>query len=304
MKILLIAGGWSSERDISINGAKSVETALKNMGHDVSFLDLEDNFDNLMDIAVAFDFAFINLHGSPGEDGLVQAMLEKAGCPYQGAGPTGSFLALNKAATKQLYRFNNLPTPDWEFLPTPPAESWRPSLPYPLFVKSNTGGSSLRLCKVQTFEELRESLKEIFAAGEEALIETAIKGQDITCGVLGSEALPPVLIEPVQGEYFDFNSKYAKGGAKETCPAPISAEITLAVQKLALSAHTALGLQGCSRTDFIRDENDDLYLLETNTLPGMTATSLVPQEAAAIGLSFEKLLARLIELGLADHRKK
>lgn len=303
MKILLIAGGWSSEREISLKGGKIIEKTLLEMGHEVEFFDLLPQFDQLLARAESADFAFLILHGSPGEDGLVQAMLETAGIPYQGSGPAGSFLALNKAAAKQIFRKAGLPTADWEFLPVPPKAGWQPSMPYPIFVKSNTGGSSLRLGRASNRAELDKALAEIFAAGEEALLEPEIRGKELTCGILGNEPLPPVLIEPVCGNYFDYESKYAENGARELCPAPIDEKITSRVQEFAMAAHRALGLADYSRADFILDAAGNLTLLEVNTLPGMTMTSLVPKEAKAIGLSFPDLLARLIDLGMKKAKK-
>ncbi|MDR1659345.1 MAG: D-alanine--D-alanine ligase [Desulfovibrio sp.] len=297
MKILLIAGGWSSERKISLSGARAMEKTLLARGHSVTFFDLLADFDNLLTAAAEHDFSFINLHGAPGEDGLVQAMLDQAGLPYQGSGPAGSFLALHKAAAKQIFRQAGLPTADWEYLPLPPEGSWQPRLPYPLFAKSNTGGSSLRMGQVRDRAELDAKLAEIFAAGDEALLERKIKGREVTCGVLGEDPLPPVLIEPVGSSFFDYQNKYAVGGAREICPAPLSPPITAEVRKLALAAHRALGLSGYSRADFILAEDGELSLLEVNTLPGMTATSLVPQEAKAVGLDFGDLLEKLMELG-------
>lgn len=303
MRILLIVGGWSTEREVSLRGGKGMEKALKARGHEVTWFDLLEGFDSLSDVAAQHDFALINLHGAPGEDGLVQALLERAGCPYQGSGPAGSFLALNKSAAKQIFRRAGLNTPDWEFLPVRPAAGWEPALPYPIFVKSNTGGSSLHLSRAENRAQLDSILDEIFTAGDAALMETAISGKEVTCGVLGEEALPPILIEPVAGAYFDYESKYAKGGARELCPAPISAALTARVQDLAVRAHKALGLSGYSRTDFILTPDENLYLLEVNTLPGMTETSLVPQEAAVVGLDFGALLEKLIELGLREHAR-
>lgn len=302
MKILLIAGGWSSERDVSLRGAKAQAGVLQEMGHEVTFIDLLDGFDRLMELAKAHDFALVNLHGKPGEDGLVQALLERAGCPYQGSGPAGSFLALNKAAAKQVFRNAGLPTADWEFLPTPPASDWQPKIPFPLFAKSNTGGSSLRLGRARDRKELDAILANIFAAGDEALLEPQLEGREVTCGVLGDEALPPVLIEPVVGEFFDYESKYAKDGAREICPAPLPEAVLAEVKRLALAAHRALGMACYSRTDFILDAQGRLTILEVNSLPGMTATSLVPQEARAAGMDFGQLLGRLIELGMRQQR--
>ncbi|MBD5641979.1 MAG: D-alanine--D-alanine ligase [Desulfovibrio sp.] len=304
MKILLIAGGWSSEREVSLKSAENMARALTGLGHAVTSLDLQADFDQLVPLALQNDFAFIGLHGAPGEDGLVQAMLDAINIPYQGSGPAGSFLALNKAAAKQLFRHAGLPTADWEFLPARPDPDWKPGLKFPMFVKSNTGGSSLRLGRVTGQEELNAMLNEIFAANEEALLEPEIKGREITCGVLGGQALPPILIEPVVGDFFDFTSKYLQGGAREICPAPLDAKDTALVQELALKAHAVLGLAGCSRSDFILDAEGKFTLLEVNTLPGMTATSLLPQEAAAIGIDFPQLLQTLIDLGIKRNSQR
>ena len=189
------------------------------------------------------------------------------------------------------------------FLPVRPAEGWEPRLPWPLFVKTTTGGSSLRLGRATNRQELDALMDEIFAAGEGVLIEPQLPGKEITCGILGEEAMPPILIEPVAGDYFDYESKYASGGARELCPAPVSPAVTAEVQRLALAAHKALGLKGYSRADFILGPDDSLHLLEVNTLPGMTPTSLVPQEAAQLGMDFGQLLEKLIELGMEQHAK-
>jgi len=298
MRILLIAGGWSSEREVSLNGAAGIAKALAERGHSVTRFDPSVEFDALLEKAAGHDVVFINLHGAPGEDGLIQGMLDRAGCPYQGAGPAASFLALHKAAAKQLFRRAGLLTPDWEFLPVPPPVDWQSALAWPLFAKANMGGSSLRLARVEHDLALRDALRDFFAAGEEVLLETAVSGQEVTCGVLGDEALPPILIQPLAGSYFDYNSKYLQGGAKELCPAPLPEAITRRLMDIALKAHRLLGIEGYSRADFILPADGMPYLLEVNTLPGMTPTSLIPQEAAAVGLSFGELLERLLELGM------
>ncbi|MBQ7456887.1 MAG: D-alanine--D-alanine ligase [Desulfovibrio sp.] len=301
MRILLLAGGWSTERDISLKGAHVMAEAIQSLGHTVTLFDIA-NFDDLLQTAVTHDVAIINLHGQPGEDGLVQAMLDCVGIPYQGADPAGSFLALNKAATKQILRHVGIPTPDWEFLPKRPDPSWEPKLPYPLFVKSDVGGSSIHLARVYDRESLDAIMEEIFAAGVGVLIEEAIAGMEVTCGILGDTALPPVLIEPLHGAYFDFSSKYAENGARELCPAPIPAEVSSALCEYALKAHQVLGLRDVSRSDFMVDAAKQCYLLEVNTLPGMTTTSLVPKEAQALGISFPMLMQHFIDMALA--RKK
>ncbi|MCR4667067.1 MAG: D-alanine--D-alanine ligase [Desulfovibrio sp.] len=297
MRILLIAGGWSTEREVSLSGARVMAKAMERLGHTVTIFDLQ-RFDELSAQAEQHDVAIINLHGQPGEDGLCQAMLERIGCPYQGTGPSGSLLALNKAAAKQIVSRFGIPTPSWEFLPVPPDAGWQPRLPYPLFVKSDTGGSSIHLARVETNAELSSIMKDIFAAGTGVLIEEAVSGQEVTCGILGNEPLPPVLIEPLNGSYFDFSSKYAKDGARELCPAPLPASVLDEVQRLSLEVHRVLGLEGVSRSDFILDASGKLHWLEVNTLPGMTETSLVPREAMACGLDFPALMQRFIDLAL------
>lgn len=304
MKVLLIAGGWSSEREVSLAAVPGLTRALEELGHTVTFFDLKKDFDGLLAQAQVHDFAFINLHGAPGEDGLVQAMLDSVGCPYQGAGPAGSFLALNKACAKQIFRAQGIPTSDWDFLPDRPDSSWQPSFPYPVFVKSCTGGSSLRMGRASSRAELDSVLDDIFAHGEGALVEPALPGHDVTCAVLGSTPLPPILILPQKGDFFDFVSKYQDGGAQEICPAPIPDEVTRKLQEYTLKAARALGLGGWARGDFILGEDGSLNILEVNTLPGMTPASLVPKAAAAAGMSFADLIGRLIELGLARHAKQ
>ena len=187
MKVLLLAGGWSPEREVSLKGGEQIAAALKERGHSVTLCDPAKDFERLMDMAREHDAAFINLHGAPGEDGLVQAILDRVNCPYQGAGPAGSFLALHKAAARQIFRDAGLNIPDGVFLPRHPGPNWKPDLQYPMFVKSNTGGSSLHLSRVTNEEELYTALNSLFSMGEEAIVETAVIGREVTCGVLGEE---------------------------------------------------------------------------------------------------------------------
>jgi D-alanine-D-alanine ligase len=322
MNILLIAGGWSKERQVALNGAKIIEKALENLGHKVTRFDPEHSLDGLCAAAAGQDCAFINLHGAPGEDGVVQAVLDAVGLPYQGSAPAGSFLALNKDAAKTVFRHHGLLTPDWLLLTARPDQNWRPPFDYPIFIKHNTGGSSLGLAMVSGPDELEAALDTLFVVSGEFIVEPLCRGHEVTCGVLGNlrqvdgkvteiaAAMPPILIRPKHdgGKFFDYVSKYTKGAAEEICPAPLPDKVTKRVQELALKAHLALGLSGYSRSDFLLPGDDPDYgepwLLEVNTLPGMTATSLVPQEAAVMGLSYEDLVARLIDLGLAAAQRR
>lgn len=309
MNILLILGGWSSEREVSLNTGGMIEKTLLHLGHAVTRFDPEHSLDGLIAAVSKADFAFIALHGSPGEDGLIQAMLDTVNCPYQGSGPAASFLALNKAASKELFRQNGLLTPDWVLLPVRPARGWQPPFAFPVFIKSNTGGSSLGMERVASPDDLEDALDRLFAHGGEYIVEPEVKGLEVTCGVLdwpgeGSRALPPILIRPKSGSggIFDYVAKYTPGAADEICPAPLPEEVTRRVRELALAAHKVLGLSDYSRSDFLVREDGTPVLLEANSLPGMTANSLLPKEAAVVGLSFEKLIDQLITLGMAKQR--
>jgi D-alanine-D-alanine ligase len=314
MRMLLIAGGWSSEREVSLSGARMIEQALKALGHEVRFLDPATQFADIIPAASQVGFAFINLHGSPGEDGLIQALLEKANCPYQGAGPTASFLALNKAATKSVYARFGLATPAWRLYCGLEGEGRACDLPYPLFVKPNTGGSSLGMSLVREGAQFGPALDKVFTLGQEALVETCVSGLELTCAVLDQTPLPVIMIRTKSGSaFFDYENKYAADGAEELCPAPIDPELAGEVQRMALAAHRALGISGYSRSDFMvggsmaggfMADGDGPQLLETNTLPGMTPTSLLPKAAAAVGLSFEDLVSELVRLGLEAHAQR
>lgn len=307
MRMILIAGGWSTEREVSLSGARGIHQALDRLGHQVRFLDPALEFAQLIPAAREADFAFLNLHGSPGEDGLIQAMLEEAGCPYQGAGPKASFLALNKAAAKAVYKEAGLRTPDWRLFTGIQGEAREfpdVGLPCPLFVKPNTGGSSLGMSRVAAPEDFAPALAKVFALGQTALVEACVPGLELTCAVLDDRSLPVILIRPRPGAvFFDYENKYAADGAEEICPAPVEASLAAEVQRMALAAHQALGIDGYSRSDFMIDAAGQPFLLETNTLPGMTPTSLLPKAAAAAGMDFDALVAELVRLGLDAHAR-
>lgn len=296
MRVLLIAGGWSDEREVALSGARAIERSLVNLGHVPERLDPLTDFHRIARRAREADAAFLCLHGNPGEDGRIQALLDVVGLPYQGAGPAGSLAALHKAVAKQLFERHGLPTPAWAFLPADPGPGWKPTFGFPAFVKPESGGSSLDSSRVENREELRAALASIFAKHLDAMVEDMVVGPEVTCAVLGEEALPPILIRPKSG-FFDYASKYEPDGAEELCPAPLPEPILAKVRERALIAHRLLGLRGVSRADFILD-GDEPLILEVNTLPGMTGTSLLPRAAAAAGLSFEALIARLLELAM------
>lgn len=299
MNVILIAGGWSDEREVSLSGAKQIHNALEELGHTVTLFDPAENFKGLLKTAKKADFAFINLHGTPGEDGLIQAVLDKAGCPYQGAGPAASYLALNKAASKEVFEEHGINTPDWQFITPTQGTSTPLELELPVFVKPNKGGSSLGMTLVKKIEDFPAALGKVFAMCQSALVETYIPGVELTCGILDNTPLPLIMITPKNSaEFFDYENKYATDGAEEICPAPVGDAIVASVQVQTLKAHMGLGLTGYSRGDFIMAKDGTCYLLEVNTLPGMTTTSLLPRAAKAVGLSFTDLIGELIRLGM------
>lgn len=300
MHILLIAGGWSEERQVSLSGARQIRNALAGLGHQVDFFDLKPDFSSLVKAAQKADAAFINLHGNPGEDGSVQALLDDIGLPYQGAGPLGSFLALNKNLSKQIFAKHGLPTPAWTMLT---GNNSRPvqGLSYPFVAKPSLGGSSLGMAFISSVHNLDEFLEGHSICSHEIILEEYISGTELTCAVLGDEALPPILIKPGKSFFFDYASKYEPDGAQEICPAPVEESIVRKISQLALEAHRVLGLRHYSRTDFIMDKDSNLFILETNTLPGMTQTSLLPKAALAAGLDFISLIDRLLSMAVSQN---
>ena len=305
LRVALLAGGKSGEREVSLNGAKGVEKALDSSKFDVKRYDPATDLGALVADAGGVDFAFILLHGLFGEDGTVQGLLELLGIPYQGSGVLGSALAMDKNLTKEMYRLNDLPVAGWEMVDahreTTAAQVIK-RLGLPLVVKPVCQGSSIGMTIVRTEAELTEGIKTAFVHDSRVMVEQFISGREITAGVLGNDdpvALPLIEIIPGEGyTFFDYNAKYKPGASKEICPAPIDEGLTDKAKRYGVAAHKALQLRGYSRTDMILTDQGQFYLLETNTIPGMTATSLFPQAAAEHGLDFPALLERLIELGM------
>ena len=309
INVALLAGGASGERDISIASGQGAREALEEAGFNVMTFDpvIRSDLRSLMD--GNFDVAFLCLHGKYGEDGTIQGMLEVLGIPYTGSGVWSSALAIDKIRAKVFYRHYGIPTPDSITMydkPTMSGAEVIEKVGSPCVVKPANEGSALGVHIVKTPEEVEEALKESFQHDREVLIETYIKGTELTVSVLGNDdpvALPVIKIVP-QAEFYDFQSKYAPGGSQHICPAPLSPEETERVQKTALAAHKALGCRGVSRTDIIMDEQGKCWTLETNTVHGMTSTSLFPDAGRAAGYSFPELCTKLIELALEDAKKR
>ncbi|ACY98993.1 MULTISPECIES: D-alanine--D-alanine ligase [Thermomonospora] len=334
MRIAVLFGGASSEREVSIASAAQVFTALRDRGHDVIAIDTAkgklspQEVEAFVSATVAYDppgvddipasevtarltaedselrgvdVVFLALHGGSGEDGTLQALLKAAGIPYTGSGVLGSAVAMDKDMSKRLFRQAGVPTPDWIMAPATAAEVAE-RIGFPAIVKPNSQGSTIGLTVVKAPEQLEEAIATAAAWDHEVMIERFVPGRELVVGVLDGRALAVGEIVPQLGEIFDYQSKYQVGGAVETFPADLPAETAAEVQRLAVAAHRALKLGSYSRIDFRLDAQGRLWCLEANTLPGMTATSLMPQSAAAVGIGFAELCERLCELALAEHR--
>ena len=310
LTLALISGGISSERDVSLNSGKQVYAALDKDRYDIRQYDPKIDLGKLVADAAGIDAALIILHGPYGEDGTVQGMLDLLDIPYQGAGVLGSATAMNKNVSKRLYTLAGLPVlPDvvvkrmQEFNPNGIIDQ----LGLPVVVKPATSGSSIGMSIVRSKDRLSAAIEKAFEYDHELLIEKFMAGTEITGGVLGNdelEALPLIEIIPGDGyEFFDYEAKYKTGATREICPARIDESVARKARKFAEIAHRELNCLGYSRTDMILS-GEELFLLETNTIPGMTATSLFPQAAKAAGYSFSALLDRLIELSLEVHAKR
>ena len=304
LSVALIAGGVSGEREVSLKGAEGVEQALDPQKYEVDRYDPATDLPRIAADAGSIDVAFILLHGIHGEDGTMQGFLELLNIPYQGAGVLGSAMAMDKNLAKTMYRMHGLSVAKWEMaVKVDVADLSRllDRLQLPLVIKPVRQGSSIGMSIVREPGALPASLQQAFMHDSEVMVEEFISGREITVGVLGNDdlvALPLVEIIPDEKyDFFDYEAKYKPGATKEVCPAEVSDSVRKQAQQYGLIAHQALQLRGYSRTDMIvRD--DEIFILETNTIPGMTPTSLLPQAAAEYGLSFPALLDRLIELAL------
>ncbi len=310
IRLALLAGGISSERSVSLSSGNQVFEALDKDRYDIVRYDPKTDLKQLVMDGPGIDAALIILHGPYGEDGTVQGLLDLLDIPYQGAGVLGSAVAMNKLLSKRLYQEADIPTPDFRSL-TAADDVDIPGLirdlGLPLVVKPACAGSSVGMTIVKNASDIDQAIQSGFIHDDTLILEAYVKGVELTCGVLGNEnleALPVIEIIPGQGhEYFDFKAKYVAGETEEICPARLDEQTTRKVQELAVRAHHALFLKGYSRTDMILSGNE-IFVLETNTIPGMTATSLYPQSAAAAGYSFSRLLDTLIQLAIEEHENK
>ncbi len=306
LRVALLCGGASAEREVSLKSGQQVFDALDKNKYEVIKYDPLDDLPRLVADKDNIDVALIILHGRLGEDGTIQGFLELLGIPYHGSGVLGSALAMNKIASKKLYEKEGLPVSPYVVVDKymdDPVGFVKDNLSFPVVVKPEHEGSSIGLSIVEKADGLEKALKTAWNYDIKCLVEQYIKGIEITGAVLGNrelEALP--LVEIIPGEeytFFDYEAKYTPGATNEICPARLDEETTRKAQQYAIRAHRALFCKGYSRTDMIVAD-DNIYVLETNTIPGMTQTSLYPQAAAAAGMSFSDLLDRLIELALEE----
>lgn len=246
--------------------------------------------ENVLDLCSYADLVFIMLHGSDGENGKIQATFDLFNIKYTGTGYLGSAIALNKDLTKQMLVYNNIKTPKGVLINKNNDEI---DLNFPVVVKPSDGGSSVGVSIVYNKDEYNQAIKKALKYNGEVLVEEYIKGREFSVGILNNEVLPVIEIIPKKG-FYDYENKYQAGNTIEICPANLNKEETKKIQELTLKTHNILKLNHYSRIDFIRDEHGEFYCLEANTIPGMTETSLLPQEALAAGYSFEKLCKMII----------
>lgn len=296
-KIAVLMGGPGSEREVSLATGRGVSKALRSLGAEVVEVDVRDeNFELSHDV----DLAFLTIHGTFGEDGQLQQILEDRGVAYTGDGIEESRIAFDKILSKERFRENNVTTPYWQVVKS----GQRPTIPLPIVVKPPRQGSTVGVVIVKNARELDSAVAEAAKYDGELLIEKFVPGRELTVGILGDQALPILEIIP-KGGFYDFTNKYpflnpqAGGGAEHVCPAKIDNGKTKEIQDLALKAYRALGLQVYSRVDVILSENNEPFVLEINTIPGMTEASLLPEAAAAAGISYVDLCTRIIELSRA-----
>jgi D-alanine-D-alanine ligase len=293
-KIAVLMGGPGSEREVSLATARGVSKALRSLGAEVLDVDVRDQRFHLPDDV---DLAFLTIHGTFGEDGSLQKILEDRGIPYTGDGVEESRTAFDKIRSKEKFRAHGVTTPLWEVI----RPGQRPTIPLPIVVKPPREGSTVGVIIVKSEGELDLAIAEAAKYDRELLVEEFIAGRELTVGILGDQALPILEIIP-KGGFYDFTNKYpflnpqAGGGAEHVCPAKIDQKKTKEIQELALRAHRSLGLQIYSRVDVLLPEDGAATVLELNTIPGMTEASLLPEAAGAAGISYVDLCRRIIEL--------
>ena len=343
MNIIVLAGGNSTEREVSIASGQGVCKALRERNHKAVLLDpyfgaskkeenlfpaeydvdkaadtmremsskLEETMKtrkgffgpNVLEICKEADIVFLALHGANGEDGKVQSVLDLMGIKYTGSGPLSSGMAMDKGITKMVFEAKGVPTPKGITLEKGKCSSQLADygMEFPVIVKPCCGGSSVGVCIANNQTEYQAALLEAFSYENEVVVEQFITGREFSVAVVDGKAYPVIEIAPLQG-FYDYKNKYQAGSCVETCPADLSSALTKEMQKYAEMGYKALNLQAYARLDFLMDDEGNMYCLEANTLPGMTPTSLIPQEAKAIGMDYPQLCEKLIEVSLKKYQ--
>ncbi len=331
MKVAVVFGGDSTERDVSIATGSQVVKALRSFGHSVLAVDTQrgllsaaeeaelltdaiartppgderkTGLPALLDVPDlrAVDVIFLALHGGSGENGTLQAILDLADLPYTGSGRVGSTLGMDKDVSKRLFLAAGVPTADWLMAPAS-SDAVKASLGLPVIVKPNSQGSTVGLTLVEKIEELQAAIDLASRFDSEVMIERYVPGRELTVGILGDEALAVGEILPAHGGLFDYEAKYQVGGAEEIFPADIDTDTEQRIKELALRASRALKLDDYCRVDFRLDPSGRLWCLEANTLPGLTAGSLLPRAAAAVGIEVPELCERICRAAVLRARR-
>ncbi len=293
-------GGISSEREISLQTGKAVLKALKQKGFNAMDIDIDRNAAESIKKATP-DIAFIALHGTFGEDGAIQGILEYAGIPYTGSGVLGSSLAFDKLISKAVLENKNIPTPEYKVLDKQNLDSLSAPPFMPCVVKPPNQGSSIGIGIVKKIEQWEPALEEAFKYSDEILVERFIEGKLLAIGVKPGKSLPIVHIEPKSG-FYDYEAKYTAGKTEYHCPADLDDETTKICSQISLNTYRALNARGFARVDVILDEKNTPYVLELNTIPGMTPTSLLPMAAKKDGLDFDDLVQEIVSTAKLDNQ--
>ena len=342
MKIVVLAGGTSTERDVSLSTGSMIYRALKKKGHQAILLDVylgyhddishifemekdwtsdvgivkEQKPDleqvkalrdptikgffgpNVLSICKKADIVFLALHGENGEDGKIQAAFDLMDIKYTGTDYSSSALAMDKAVSKEIFSYYNIPTPKGIHVRKGEEFTWNL---FPCVVKVCCGGSSVGVSVIHCEKDMDAALRDAYSYDDEVIIEQYIKGREFSVGVLDGNALPVIEIAPLVS-FYDYKNKYQAGSTIETCPAQLENELSVKMQHIAEDVFQALRIKTYARMDFLLDENQKIYCLEANTLPGMTPTSLLPQEAQAMGMDFETLCENIIEMSMRKYQ--
>ncbi|MFH1904487.1 MAG: D-alanine--D-alanine ligase [bacterium] len=299
-RIAVLMGGPSSEREISLKSGNCVLKALKAAQLNATAFDVNRELPDRL-IKGKIDLVFIALHGKPGEDGTIQGMLDILNIPYTGSGVLASALSMDKIASKRLFQIAEIPTPEFSVI-NKNKSHFNPPQSFPVVIKPSTEGSTIGVSIVKNANEFKKALETAFRYDDNIICEKYIDGKEITVGILEEKALPVIEIVPKFG-FYDFNAKYKKKSTDFVVPAELKKEKSAKIKQIALKTHKILGCYGMSRVDMKLDCKLNPYVLEINTIPGLTETSLLPKAAQAAGISFIELCLKLLDLAIKKHEK-